>query len=142
MDPIISHALALLRRYTQYNRDSTLYQHKEIIQRGDFFIDHLRRIVQVQGRPINLRPREFSLLLFFAQNPGVVVTAEQVCEHAWGMEYEQGIGQSIYELRKKFEKNPAKPCYIQTVYRIGYRFIPYSHETCDKNESSRKIRGK
>ncbi len=142
MDYIVSHALALLRRYTQYDQDSTLCRHKGIIQEGDFFIDPLRRIVQIQGRQIDLRPREFSLLLFFAQNPGVVLTAEQVCEYAWRREYEQGIGQSIYELRKKIEKNPAKPCYIQTVYRIGYRFIPYSLETCDKNESSRKIRGK
>ncbi len=131
-DLIISHAMALLRRYTQYDQESELQRNKRAIQKGDFYIDPLRHVVQVRGRPVDLRPREFSLLLYFMRNPGIVLTSEQICTHAWGMEYVQPVGQSIYELRKEIESNSNRPCYIQTVYRVGYRFSPHSGETCER----------
>lgn len=87
--------------------------------------------MNVCGRSVNLRPREFSLLLYFMRNPNIVLTADQICEHAWGIEYAQPVGQSIYDLRQQIESNPNKPCYIETVYRVGYRFTAYSSGICD-----------
>lgn len=100
---------------------------------GDFFIDPARRIVEVCGRLVNLRPREFSLLLYFMRNPHIVLTSEQICEHAWGMEgsYNQGVAHPIRLLRKAIEPDPPKPIYIETVHRVGYRFTACKVETCD-----------
>lgn len=125
-------AFAQLRRFTKYNQYQTSDDGKDApFHRGDIFIDPARRIVNVCGRSVNLRPREFSLLLYFMRNPNIVLTADQICEHAWGIEYAQPVGQSIYDLRQQIESNPNKPCYIETVYRVGYRFTAYSSGICD-----------
>ena len=127
-------AYAQLRRYTEYNH----YQDpggSEILafQEGDIYIDPARRKVEVRGQSVSLRPREFSLLLYFMRNPDIVLTSEQICEHAWGMEgsYNQGVSGPIAILRKAIEPDKSNPRYIQTVPGVGYRFTAYSDETCD-----------
>lgn len=97
------------------------------IQSGDLYIDPTRRIVRVRDKEVSLRPREFSLLWYFVQNPRDVLTAEQICEHAWGMEgsYNRGIAQPIRLLRQAIEPDPEHPIYIETVRRVGYRFTAY-----------------
>lgn len=126
--------LSQLRRYTEYNHSNNP-EHTETasFQAGDIFIDPPRRVVRVQGHSVNLRPREFSLLLYFMRNINIVLTAEQICEHAWGTDgiYNQGISQPVRLLRQAIEPNPLKPVYIETVYRVGYRFTAYHSETCD-----------
>ena len=120
---------AQLRRYTEYNH----FQEPETssFQVGDIAIDPAHRLVWARGEQVNLRPREFNLLLYFMQNPDVVLTADQICEHAWKKDYLQSVVQSICDLRKKIESNPADPTYIKTVYRVGYRFTTHHDETCD-----------
>lgn len=108
-------AFAQLRRSTRYNQCHTSGDTK----RSSFQI------------PVTLRPREFALLLYFMKHPNVVLTADQICKHAWRIEYTQPVGQSIYDLRQQIEANPNKPCYIKTVYRVGYRFTAHSGELCD-----------
>ncbi len=126
-------AHAQLRRYTEYNHynnpDGTEIAPFQI---GDIFIDPPRRLVKVQGHPVNLRPREFSLLLYFMRNPGIVLNSEQICDQAWGMEgtYGHGVAQPIRLLRQAIEPDPETPTYIQTVWRVGYRFVPNDTETC------------
>lgn len=127
-------SFAQLRRYTTYNHYYTPGgAASAAFQVGDIFIDPARRIAEVRGRPVNLRPREFSLLLFFMQNPNIVLTSEQICDQAWGMEggYNRGISQPIYLLRQAIEPDPDHPTYIQTVYRAGYRFTAKRVEICD-----------
>ena len=127
-------AYAQLRRYTEYNHYKNLNEVGTLaFQSGDIFIDPARRIVEVRGQPVSLRPREFSLLLYFMQNPNIVLTAEQICEHAWEMEgsYNQGVSGPVALLRKAIEPDTANPRYIETIPRIGYRFTAYRDETCD-----------
>ena len=120
---------AQLRRYTEYNH---FHEPEEApFQVGDLAIDPARRFAWVRGEQIKLRPREFNLLLYFLQNPNIVLTAEQICAHAWKKEYTQSVTQSICDLRQKIEPDPANPIYIKTVYRVGYRFTGYYGETCD-----------
>jgi len=125
-------AFAQLRRFTKYNQYHIPDDAKNsCFQIGDIFVDLPSRVVKVCGQPVTLRPREFSLLLYFMRHPNDVLTADQICKHAWGIEYTQPVGQSIYDLRQQIEPNPNKPCYIKTVYRVGYRFTAYSSEFCD-----------
>ena len=126
-------AYAQLRRYTRYNHyNGPVNEETAPFREGDIYIDPARQIVEVCGRPVSLRHREFSLLLYFMRNPRIVLTAGRICENAWGMEYTQPIDRAIHELRKKIEANPRQPCYIQTVHRVGYKFTSYSSETCER----------
>lgn len=126
-------AFAQFRRYTEYNHHMDPQDVQGTpFQKGDISIDLTRRIVEVRGQTVNLRKREYSLLLYFMQHPNAVLTADQICENAWGLEYTQPVGKAIHELRRLIESNPGKPCYIHTVHRVGYRFTPYSSETCER----------
>lgn len=127
-------AYAQLRRYTEYNPGSTSGEiERSAFQEGDIYIDSARHVVEVRGKSVSLRPREFSLLLYFMKNPNIVLTSEQICEHAWGMEgsYNQGVSGPIAILRKAIETNKSAPRYIKTVPGVGYRFTAYRDETCD-----------
>ena len=107
---------------------------------GDIFIDPPRRIVMVRNQPVELRPREFALLLYFMRNPNIVLTSAQICYHAWKMTsgYDGGVSHQIYLLRKQIEPQPSNPSYIQTVHGFGYRFTPNFVETCDMCEENER----
>lgn len=118
-------AYAQFRRYVAYNHyKNPSGAETDPFQVGNIHIDPARRTVEVQGKPVELRPREFSLLLYFMCNPDIVLTNEQICENAWGIEdiYRHSVSGSVYILRQAIEADPKNPSYIKTVYRIGYRF--------------------
>ena len=130
---IANYVHAQLRRYTEYNHyDDPINTEAAPFQIGGIYIDPARRVAEVYGQPVTLRRREFSLLLYFMRNHDVVLTSEQICEHAWRMEYTQSVGQSVHELRKQIEVTPNHPRHIQTVYRVGYRFVSDFAETCGR----------
>ena len=125
---IVSHAAALVRRYARYDR----YDDPENVRGapfrvGDIFIDPLRHIVEVQGRPIHLRLREFYLLLYFMRNPGIVLTESQITEHARGSseKFINNVSSPVSNLRQALEQDPKHPVYIETIPRLGYRFSGY-----------------
>ena len=133
LSTIADHAYAQLRRYTEYNYyDNSISMETAPFRRGDIYIDPAQQKVKVCRRPVSLRHREFSLLLYFMRNPNMVLSAKRICENAWGMEYTQPIDRAIHELRKQIEVNPRQPRYIQTVHRVGYKFTSYSSETCER----------
>ncbi|WP_337652777.1 winged helix-turn-helix domain-containing protein [Clostridium sp.] len=131
-DMIISHALALLRRYTLYDHFDKGHPNQRAIQRGDIFIDPRRHTVLVREQPVNLRLREFSLLHYFMRNPQLVLTPEQICTGAWNLEggYGGDVSGPIAILRRAIEPNPQSPIYIKTVNQVGYRFTAYFSGTC------------
>ena len=119
-------AHAQFRRYTEYNHYNDPEGNEVASFRiRDIFIDPPRHTVEVQGRLVDLRPREFSLLLYFMKNPDIVLSTEQISEQAWGAEgnYGHSVSQSVYLLRQAIEPDIEKPKYIQTLYGSGYRFI-------------------
>ena len=120
---------AQLRRYTAYNRFDA--PETAPFQIGDIGIDPSRHLAWVCGKQVILYPREFSLLLYFMRNPCHILNQEQICKHAWKKEYSQDVAPSIHMLRKMIEPDPENPTYIETVYRVGYRFTGNSVETCD-----------
>ena len=121
---IANRACAQLRRYTEYNHyDNPVNTEAAPFQIGGIYIDPARRVAEVYGQPVTLRRREFSPLLYFMRNHDMVLTPEQICEHAWKMEYTQSVGQSVHELHKQIEVAPNQPRHIQTVYCVGYRFV-------------------
>lgn len=96
-----------------------------VLRYGDFHMHVDARQLYIAGKPIHLNHKEFQLLLLLAQHPNRVWTAEQLYNQIWGY-YSAGELQTvkvhISNLRRKVEKNPAKPVYIQTIRGFGYKF--------------------
>jgi two-component system response regulator VicR len=92
---------------------------------GDLAFDTKRKKLSVQGRFVELTPKEYRILALLASHPGEIFTREQLTEAIWGKEYVgeiTSIAVFIRRIREKIELDPSKPTYIQTVWRAGYRF--------------------
>jgi two-component system KDP operon response regulator KdpE len=88
-------------------------------------INFLTREVFVRGQPVELTPKEFSLLSLLARNAGRVLTRSELIAQAWGPEYgdaTESLKLYVHYLRKKIERNPDRPDYIITSRGVGYRF--------------------
>jgi len=92
---------------------------------GNLLIDLKRRELRRDGVVVAMKPKEFDLLAYLAQNQDVALSRETVLERVWGWDY---IGDSrtvdvhVRWLREKIEADPANPHRIVTVRGTGYRF--------------------
>lgn len=128
-----AYILSMIRRYTDYNRQDMPDSIENIpLQRGDICIDPLSCTVEVRGRTVALRPREFNLLYYFMRHPNIVLSAEQICAGAWGLEdgYGGDVSGPVSILRRAIEPTPQEPVYIETVHQFGYRFTAHAVGTC------------
>jgi two-component system, OmpR family, phosphate regulon response regulator OmpR len=99
----------------------------ESVTFGDFVLDLATRTLTRAGEPITLTTGEFAVLKAFARYPRVPLSREKLMEMARGREYEafdRSLDVQISRLRKLIEPDPAKPRFIQTVWGLGYVFIP------------------
>ena len=90
-------------------------------------IDPLAREADIDGQRIDLTPREFDLLYFFARHPGQVFSRLDLLNQVWGYRhdgYEHTVNTHINRLRAKVEADPAAPRRILTVWGLGYKFAP------------------
>lgn len=98
----------------------------EKLQVGDLSLDTVRRRVSRAGEPIELAPKEFSILEYMMRNPGRPLSRTMIVEHVWDMDYDgltNIVDVYIRHLRSKIDdKWPAK--LIQTVRGIGYMLEP------------------
>jgi DNA-binding response OmpR family regulator len=89
-------------------------------------IDPGRRAVERAGQAVPLTTLEFDLLYFLASRPGRVFSREALMEHVWGSDRvvdDRSIDSLVSRVRRKLEADPSKPCYLQTVWGAGYRFM-------------------
>jgi len=94
---------------------------------GDFRIDPQQRLVEVNGNPVHLTPKEYDLIQYFMANRGKVLTHRAILTAVWGSnstEQPEYLRVFIANLRKKLERDPRTPKYITTEPWIGYRFDP------------------
>lgn len=130
----VDHTMAQFRRYVSYSKyEGRKGRKAAAFQEGDIYIDPSRGVVRVKERSVKLRRREFLLLLCLMKNPKNILSAEQICDYAWGNEgsYAKGVSGPIAILRKAIEPDPAHPIYIKTANALGYYFTAYKSETCD-----------
>jgi DNA-binding response OmpR family regulator len=117
-----SRVRALLRRAAAPRLDS---REDEVITRDGLKIDLARRVVEVDGRPVQLTYVEFELLRILAAHPGRVYTRQMLLEGLWGgSDYREPrtIDVHVRHLREKLERDPGEPELIFTVRGVGYRF--------------------
>lgn len=95
------------------------------IEMGPVKINILTHRVYVAGRELELKNKEYELLVFLVSNPDIVFSKEHLYERIWGMDALgdlKTVAVHINRLRDKIEKDPQNPVYIQTVWGAGYRF--------------------
>jgi two-component system, OmpR family, phosphate regulon response regulator OmpR len=121
---------AVLRRRSAEEAPGAPAGDGEPVSFGDFVLDLATRTLTRAGEPIALTTGEFAVLKAFARHPRVPLSREKLMEMARGREYEafdRSLDVQISRLRKLIEADPAKPRYIQTVWGLGYVFIPDGH---------------
>ena len=95
------------------------------IHSGDLTLDLARRTATRGRRRLDLTPREFDLLYFFARQPGKVFSRMDLLNAVWGYRhegYEHTVNNHINRLRAKVEVDPSQPARILTVWGRGYKF--------------------
>lgn len=126
---LVARVKALFRR--QEAMSQNLMQDAGTLTFDRLTIDPLARDVRLRKQPVELTPREFDLLWFFAKHPGKVFSRLNLLNQVWGYQhegYEHTVNTHINRLRIKIEDNPAEPEFILTVWGKGYKFIAPRHE--------------
>ena len=79
------------------------------------------------GRRVILTCKEFKTLAYLIQNPGRVISRDELLNEVWGYENypcTRTVDNHIFRLRKKLETEPAHPKHFHTVHSSGYKFLP------------------
>ena len=87
--------------------------------------------VSVDGDPVRMTQLEMSLLRYFVENAGRVISRHELLENVWGLSgnmQTRAPDQFIRRLRKTFEPDPAKPRFFLTIRDAGYRFVTEGEE--------------
>jgi DNA-binding response OmpR family regulator len=130
MRELIARIKAQLRRVRLVREERNPSAEKEIqpdepIQSGDLTIDIARGEALRDGRPLQLKPKEYELLLYFARHRGQVLSRERILQKVWGWDYagdSRTVDVHVRWLREKIELDPANPARLVTVRSAGYRF--------------------
>ena len=109
----------------QYKRLTGREKEPSEISLGGVRINTGTHRVFVDGKEIELKNKEYKLLLFLMLNVDLVFDRETLYEKVWGLDAlgdNATVAVHINRLREKIEKDPEKPRYIETVWGAGYRF--------------------
>jgi DNA-binding response OmpR family regulator len=115
---LIARIRAILRRQQYQSASATMYTV------GDLQMNLDKHEITVEGKPIELTPKEFQILKHFLESPNRVFTRQEMLNCVWGEGYaleEHALDVHIHSLRHKMEPDPAHPSYIVTVRGVGYK---------------------
>jgi len=119
---LVARVKALLRRVEAMAQNARI--DAGAIDVAGLRIDPVARTAQVDGAALELTPREFDLLHFFARHPDQVYSRMDLLNQVWGHRhdgYEHTVNTHINRLRNKIERDPAAPRRILTVWGRGYK---------------------
>jgi DNA-binding response OmpR family regulator len=91
---------------------------------ADLVIDPAQHIATLAGRRLSLTHREFDLLRFLVENPGVAYSRDELLAKVWGWSFgdQSTVTVHVRRLREKVEADPTHPVRLQTVWGVGYRW--------------------
>ncbi|MDH4192933.1 MAG: response regulator transcription factor [Nitrospirota bacterium] len=119
MEELVARIRSVLRR------TASIYGTDSIFTFGELQVDFDRREIRIREKSVRLTPTEYDLLKYLIHNAGKVLTHGTILRAVWGPGYvdqAQYLRVFIGNLRKKLEKNTARPQYILTDPGVGYRF--------------------
>jgi len=120
---LVSRVRAILRRR---ELDRTPAQ-GGVVRVGNLELDLVRHRVRVDGREVELTPSELSVLSLLAGAPDRVFTRREIMQHLWNSTFvgsERACDIHVSNLRKKIERDPARPERLLTVRSAGYKLVP------------------
>jgi DNA-binding winged helix-turn-helix (wHTH) protein/TolB-like protein/cytochrome c-type biogenesis protein CcmH/NrfG len=116
---------------------------------GPFRIDPAKHLLSREGQAVPLSPRAFDALLFLVQNAGAPLKREAMMQAVWSYAFveDANLTVAVSHLRKALGQNGESQEYIETIPRVGYRFVAEVREVCDdapsliieKHTSSRTV---
>ena len=121
---------AVLRRRPAGDAPGAPSLENETVRFGEFELDLGTRVLKKNGEVQPLTTGEFAVLKAFARHPRQPLSRDKLMEMARGREYEafdRSLDVQVSRLRKLIEPDPSKPRYLQTVWGLGYVFIPDGH---------------
>lgn len=121
MRELMARVHAMLRRAKMTTPMETVSASMKI---GDIEIDTARHAASLDGKKLDLSPKEFDLLAFLAANRGLVFSRDRLLEKVWGYDFAgdtRTVDVHIRWLRQKIETNAAHPQYLLTVRGTGYK---------------------
>ncbi len=110
---------AVLRRAESGRRDGPI-----VI--GGLVVDPSAREASLDGRPLDLSPKEFDLLRVLAERVGEVVSKRELMAEVWREPYggsERSVDVHLSWLRKKLGESAQKPRYLRTVHGVGVKLV-------------------
>lgn len=127
---LLARIYAVLRRCPRQDAPGAPSMENEVVKFGDFELDLGTRVLKKNGEIVPLTTGEFAVLKAFARHPRQPLSRDKLMEMARGREYEafdRSLDVQVSRLRKLLEPDPSKPRYLQTVWGLGYVFIPDGH---------------
>jgi len=118
IEELVARIRANLKRTLKKTTESS------VIEIGDLTLDVVKHTIEVGGKEVKLRLKEFQLLTVLASGPGVLFTRQDLAERVWGYEFyasSRTIDVHIRRIRNKIEEH-SRFSYIQTVHGLGYKF--------------------
>jgi two-component system, OmpR family, KDP operon response regulator KdpE len=118
VDELLARLRAALRRVS----DTA----EPVIQIGELEIDLDKAAVRKNGELVRLTPNEFALLRLFAVNGGRLLTHRRILREVWGLAYQAEshyLHVYVSQLRRKIERDPARPRFLLTEPGAGYRLV-------------------
>jgi TolB-like protein/DNA-binding winged helix-turn-helix (wHTH) protein len=106
---------------------NTANAHPSIYRFGDFEVDTLAHELRRHGERIRLQDQPYQILLLLLERAGKVVTREELRQNLWPssvfIDFDHGLNNAIARLREALGDPAATPRFIETLPRIGYRFL-------------------
>ena len=121
---LLARVSAVLRR-TQNEAPKPNLSNEKVIQAGELSIYPEKYEVNVKGQPISLRPKEFEVLLYLVQRPGMVISRDDLMNVVWGFDYIGGqrtVDVHVSSLRKKLELEQ-QSVRIESIRGVGYKLV-------------------
>ena len=118
---------AVLRRRPAPEAPGAPSKDAQVVSFGPFEFDLSQRRLTKDGEPISLTTGEFSMLKALVRHPRQPLSRDKLAQLARGREFEpfdRSLDVQISRLRKMIEPDPSQPRYIQTVWGVGYVFVP------------------
>jgi DNA-binding response OmpR family regulator len=128
MRELVARVRAIVRRARMVPEESTptpVEATRQLLVSGDLVIDPLARRAARGEIPLELKPKEFDLLVYLVQHPGIVISRTSLLREVWGYDYPvdtRTIDVHVRGVRQKLDGDGTRPPLIETVRGYGYRF--------------------
>lgn len=126
IDEFLARLRVSLRRSRSNKEGDSTQAKSSVYKNGALTIDYAAGCVYLDDKEVHLTPIEYKLLCVLAKNTGKVLTHNYILKEVWGSPLASdtpSLRVFMATLRKKIEKNPGEPKYIQTHIGVGYRMI-------------------